>query len=133
MKDIQSSKKRMLIIEDNLRNREYYVDTIMAFFEEMVEISQTAYADRAISMIDESFFLVVSDINVLGGTGISFVRELRSHPNLAHIPVVAVTAHDLLQPEFAVSRVLFDGVLLKPVSIDSLRDTVSFFLGRDID
>ncbi|MCO6176596.1 two-component system response regulator [Ciceribacter sp. RN22] len=131
MKGTQNYRRKMLIIEDHVRNREYYVDAIMALFQDVVDISQTAYADRAVSMIDKSFFLVMSDINVLGGTGISFVRELRSHPDLAHIPVVAVTAHDLLQPEFAASRVLFNGVLLKPVSIDALRDTVSFFLGRN--
>ena len=72
---------------------------------------------------DAPFDLVLTDMwmPVLDGEGL--VRAIRADAKLASIPVHVVTADTEMQEKYA--RIGFDGMQLKPVSVEKLREIIA--------
>lgn len=74
--------------------------------------------------------LILMDINLPDISGIEATRRLKANPNLAHIPVVALTADT--DNYRACREAGCDGYLNKPVSRTSLLKTIHQFTRESI-
>lgn len=72
---------------------------------------------------DPPFDLVLTDIWMPEMDGASLVQEIRKTPNLETLPVYAITADIETAKNF--SELGFSGILLKPVTLKSLQETLN--------
>jgi CheY-like chemotaxis protein len=64
--------------------------------------------------------------------GLTATRRIRKHPELRHLPVIALTAFETLGFRQAAFEAGFDGYLTKPIDFDKLNNLINIFL-RDPD
>jgi two-component system cell cycle response regulator DivK len=72
--------------------------------------------------------LVLMDLQLPGMDGMEALRRLRSAPETATVPVVAVTALAMKDDRERVLEAGFDGYLEKPISVRALPDQVQGFI-----
>lgn len=78
------------------------------------EASSAEEAERLINAIEP--VAVFTDIQMPGKSGIELAEHLRSNPRWQHLPLVAVTASPLTDPQH---QALFESVLLKPITLEN--------------
>ncbi|MBQ5950296.1 hybrid sensor histidine kinase/response regulator [Massilia sp. ST3] len=84
---------RILLAEDNANNREVALD-FMAAARMAVDVAFDGV--QAVRMAEEGDYdLVLMDIQMPELDGLSATREIRRHPRLRELPIVAMTAHAL--------------------------------------
>ncbi len=76
--------------------------------------------------------LILMDIAMPEMDGLTAARRLRLHPELQHIPIIALTAFDTNGFRQAASDAGFDGYLTKPVDFERLNRLIEAFL-RDME
>jgi two-component system cell cycle response regulator len=120
---------RILIIEDNPANLELmrylvhafdYQASVATSGEEGVEAAQLHRPD-----------LILCDIQLPGIDGYEVVRRLRGQPDLAAIPVIAVTALAMVGDRDKVLAAGFEGYLSKPIDPEAFVGQVESFLAVD--
>jgi len=79
--------------------------------------------DAALRCLDmQSFELVLLDLRMPGMDGAEVCRRIRQNLQLAHLPVVAYTAHSTPEEKERILAGGFNGLLVKPLSFIDLRD-----------
>jgi two-component system, cell cycle response regulator DivK len=79
-----------LIVEDNEWNRKLLRDIL----EEKFEVLEAESAEAASTILTQQRpDLIFMDLQLPGMDGLTYVRQLKSMPETAAIPVVAVSAH----------------------------------------
>ena len=79
-------------------------------------------AESGLKMIDQQApDLIVMDINLPGMNGVEALAKIRARTELAHIPVVALSADILAAPYADANKVGFDEVISKPLKVSRLR------------
>ena len=76
--------------------------------------------------------LILMDIAMPDVDGLTATRRIRKHPELQHLPVIALTAFETQGFRQAALEAGFDGYLTKPIDFDKLNNLISVFL-RDVD
>jgi CheY-like chemotaxis protein len=125
------STKRLLVIEDNDRER----DSIVALLEhEDIEIVAVGTGAEALSALAKrSFDCCVVDLRLPDMTGFELLDRLQGEPALKDIPIVVFTGKDLAPAEEARLRAVAKSIVLKDVqSPERLFDETSLFLHRVI-
>jgi len=80
----------VLLVEDHPLNRKLFRD-ILGFEFEVVEAETAEVArDKLQNLVPD---LILTDIQLPGMDGITFVRELKKDPKFVGVPVVAISAH----------------------------------------
>lgn len=74
--------------------------------------------------------LILMDLAMPRRDGFWAVRELKQDPDLARIPVVAVTAMAMRTDEERVRAAGFDGYMAKPIDRNTLEEVVRDLLSR---
>jgi len=74
--------------------------------------------------------LILMDINLPDLDGFSVVTRLRSHPQLASVPIIAITARNFSDDPERAKAIGCDGYVSKPFSVDQLLTEVSSRIGR---
>jgi CheY-like chemotaxis protein len=82
--------QRVLLVEDHPLNRKLFRDILSFEFEVMEAESAEIARERLRESVPD---LIVMDVQLPGIDGLTFVRELKSNPRLAQVPIVAVSAH----------------------------------------
>lgn len=77
--------------------------------------------------------MILLDIQMPIKSGVDVVRELRSHPEFAGIPMLAITAHVRDYLPTAVKNAGFDQLVTKPFEFAELQDVVTLLLKRYYD
>lgn len=90
----------------------------------------TSAADACAVLADQPVQLVLTDLHVSGGGGARVLAELRACSNLAHVPIVVVTAHAMRGVREQLLAQGFDGYLSKPIDARSFAKTVEAFVPR---
>jgi len=81
-------KKRVLIVEDEAWQADVFVRQLSASYD--VTLVTNGYA--AINAIDDQMpDIIILDVLLAGSTGFSLIHELKSHDDLAHIPIILIT------------------------------------------
>src|SRR6266704_102545 len=110
-------KVKILYIEDNRENR--------MLVRAVLEAAGYAIVDA----IREEPALILLDINLPGVDGYEIVAILKSFPNLAATPVIAVTAYAMQGDRQRTLVAGCDGYLQKPIKVGAFPRQVAEFLG----
>ena len=115
---------RVLFVEDNDEIRDLIAHVLRS---RGVEVSPCANGPQALELFSaKPFDLVLLDLSLPGMDGFEILREIRSRPAGASVPVVALTAY---ASEFDRERAMAEGMddfVAKPVT----RATIDALLGR---
>ena len=119
-------KQRVLVVEDNLANRELLCDWLEAegFEVSSAENLQQCYAAFAI----QSPEAVLLDIQLGSEDGLSLAKWIRREPKLRHIPVIAVTAHAMVTDQERVMEAGCNACISKPIDFKTLAEQLERWL-----
>jgi two-component system, cell cycle response regulator DivK len=112
------SRDRILLVEDNDRNRELVRDILEFHGFELIEASNAL--DALAIAAEQHPDLILLDIQLPDLDGESVLRRLRSQPGTAAIPVVALTAFAMRDDRQRFLDAGFNGYLEKPVDVRTL-------------
>jgi two-component system cell cycle response regulator DivK len=122
--------KRILYVEDNPRNMLLVRRILEAEGHELLE-AVDGESGWEMAVFQQPDFILM-DLRLPGEmTGFELTRRLKAHPDLAHIPIVALTAYgnDLAQ-EKALAAGCTD-FLTKPADIREIRATLRKFFAPE--
>lgn len=117
-----ANAKSILMVEDNADN----ADLATWMLEDAgFKVTTAGTAEEGIDLLErESFDLVLMDISLPGMDGKEAIRWLRAHPTLSSMPVIALTAHAILNERDAIMASGADCIVTKPIDEDLLIDTL---------
>ena len=120
--------KKVLIVEDNELNMKLFHDLLEA---QGYETLQTREGLSALSIArDNKPDLILMDIQLPEISGLEVTKWLKEDDELAHIPVVAVTAFAMKGDEERIRQGGCEAYISKPISIGAFLETVRRFLGE---
>jgi two-component system, NtrC family, sensor kinase len=120
-------KVKILYIEDNRENRMLVRAVLEAAGYLIVDAEDGLSGIEA--AIREEPALILLDINLPGVDGYEIVAILKSFPNLAATPVIAVTAYAMQGDRQRTLVAGCDGYIQKPIDVDAFPRQVAEFLG----
>lgn len=109
--------KKILIVEDNELNTELLVQLLEDDFEITTAEDGQQGVELAAQVIPD---VVLMDISLPVMDGYEATRRIKGDPSLAHIPVIALTAHAMAGDKEKAFAAGCDGYLTKPLDDDLL-------------
>jgi two-component system cell cycle response regulator DivK len=120
--------KTILIVEDNDLNMKLFHDLLHA---RGYQVLQSREGVRGFQMAREFRpDLIVMDIQLPAISGLEVTRWLKEDPDLASIPVVAVTAFAMKGDENRIREGGCEAYIAKPISVASFLETIARLLGE---
>jgi len=117
---------RILIVEDNLLNRLLIHDILELRGHEVLEASTVDEARRVLDTRRPDLLLL--DVQIPGGGGEAVIRDVRSRPGLAGLPIIAVTSLAMPGDRERLLGIGFQGYLSKPIDTRTFGAIVESFL-----
>lgn len=118
--------KKVMVVEDNHLNRKLFNDLLQ------VHGYETIMTDRPLEAVDLVIKnmpdLILMDIQLPEISGLEVIRRIKERPEIASIPIVAVTAFAMKGDE---ERILAHGCkayLAKPISVSTFIETVRKYI-----
>src|SRR5213079_1626574 len=124
---VLDKKAKILYIEDNRENR-MLVRAVLEAAGYLIVDAEDGLAGIEAAIREEPA-LILLDINLPGVDGYEIVAILKSFPNLASTPVIAVTAYAMQGDRQRTLVAGCDGYLQKPINVDAFPRQVAEFLG----
>ncbi|HOD54507.1 MAG TPA: response regulator [Candidatus Cloacimonadota bacterium] len=119
-------KKTILIIDDDTDNN-LLMSRIIGFMKEEPVFMLTG--DKAINWISmHQPDLILCDISLPDISGIELVKTLRGIEKIAHLPVIAVSAHDYHEDIESAKNAGFTDYLVKPFMPNDLVNMIKKYL-----
>jgi CheY-like chemotaxis protein len=117
---------RILVVEDNPLNRLLVHDILELRGHEVVE---AATVDEARAQLDrERPDLLLLDVQIPGGGGEAVIRDVRQRPDLADLPIIAVTSLAMPGDRERLLSIGFQGYLSKPIDTRTFGTAVEAYL-----
>ena len=124
-----TSKGTILYIEDNADNR-ILVRRVLEV--EGYAVVEAKDAHQALQRLEtEPTDLILMDINMPDMDGYALTTKIKSMPNFAKLPIVAVTANVMRGDRERSLEAGCDGYIQKPIDIDTLSQQIGRFLTRN--
>jgi two-component system, cell cycle response regulator DivK len=116
----------VLVVEDNPVN----LELVTALLEERgCEVLGAMTGDAALQLLRESHpDLVLVDVQLPGMSGYQVTRRIKADPALAGIPVVALTAHAMVNEDQRAREAGCDAFLTKPIDMRVFTETLQRLL-----
>jgi two-component system, cell cycle response regulator DivK len=119
--------KRILVVEDNPDNRILITDVLASLdYEVLVAVDGQEGLDLARKEIPD---LILMDLSLPKVDGWTATREIKGDAALAHIPIVALTAHAMVGDREKALSAGCDDYISKPIDLRELSSKLSHFLG----
>ena len=119
--------KKVLIVEDNELNMKLFHDLLDA---QGYETLQTREGLQALALARQHRpDLILMDIQLPEISGLEVTKWLKEDDDLAHIPVVAVTAFAMKGDEERIREGGCQAYISKPISVSHYQDTIRRNLG----
>lgn len=120
-----SKEVKLLYVEDNDNAREA---TLMIFEEFFSTIVTAINGADALEKYDESFDLIITDINMPKMNGLDMIKIIRE--NNKEIPILVLSAHN--ESDFFLDsiRLGVDGYLLKPIDIEQFLSSLNKVISK---
>ena len=119
--------KRILVVEDQEDNRRILRDLLTSKGYEIIEAVD---GEEGVAMAGEHIpDLILMDIQLPGLDGYEATRRIKSNPDLAGIPIIAVTSYALSGDETKAKEAGCDDYIAKPYSPRALLAKVNENLG----
>ncbi|HEU5192399.1 MAG TPA: response regulator [Methylomirabilota bacterium] len=122
-----SARKRILVVEDQELNRDLLVQILEDAYAVLVSVDG---ADAIAQAERERPDLILMDFGMPVMDGWEATRRIKAHPELRHIPIIAITSHAMVGDEQRARDAGCDDYMAKPIHEDELRDKIRHFLGR---
>ena len=121
--------KRILVVEDTEDNRQIIRDLLSSVGYELIEAADGA---EAVAMAQAHRpDLILMDIQLPVMDGYEVTRRIRANPELATVPIIAVTSYALSGDETKAREAGCDGYVAKPFSPRHLLAKIREFLPED--
>jgi CheY-like chemotaxis protein len=117
---------RILIVEDNPLNRLLIHDLLELRGHEIVEAATVAEALAVLAV--ERPDLLLLDVQIPGGGAEAVIREVQQRPELADIPIVAVTSLAMPGDRERLLSIGFQGYLSKPIDTRTFGAAIETYL-----
>jgi CheY-like chemotaxis protein len=122
--------KRILYVEDNLNNVLLVQRLLTADGHQLLVAPDATVGLQA--AVTQQPDLILMDLSLPGEmNGLELTRRLKQNPKLAHIPIVALTAHDNVEVETAALAAGCVGFLRKPADLRQIRQTLQTYLNNN--
>ncbi len=123
--------KRLLIVEDNPRERESIVELLA---HDDLQISTAGSGHEALqALLDHPFDCCVVDLRLPDMTGFELLDLIKNEPVLCNVPIIVFTGKELTPDEEEKLKVVAQSVVIKDVqSPERLFDETALFLHRVI-
>lgn len=123
--------KKVLVVDDKEDSRVLAAKVLRRHGYEVIGASS---GEEAISLARKEVpALILMDVRLPGGIdGLEATRRIKATPELAHIPVVAMTASVRPEDEQKALDDGCDGFIRKPIDIDALPGQVAEFIARGV-
>jgi two-component system cell cycle response regulator DivK len=118
--------KRILVIEDTEDNRQIIRDLLTSFDYELIEAVDGAEGVTMAKTHQPD--LILMDIQLPVMDGYEATRRIRAIPDLAKVPIIAVTSYALSGDEAKTREAGCDGYVAKPFSPRQLLAKIREFL-----
>lgn len=119
--------KRILYVEDNLPNMLLVKRLVEVQGYELLEANDGKTGWE--TAVNERPDLILMDLYLPGELdGFELTHRIKNHPELCHIPVVALTAYDNPTTQEKARAAGCDGFLVKPADIRQIRGAIQQFL-----
>ncbi len=113
---------RVLLAEDNPTNREIATAVLQSAG---IQVTTAANGREAVAAAEGGRFdAVLMDIQMPEMDGFEATRSIRDKPDIAQIPIIAMTAHAMKGDEEACREAGMDGYVSKPIHQDRLFQTL---------
>jgi CheY-like chemotaxis protein len=119
---------RILICEDEPSLRELMRISLPGEYD-FAEAGDVAEAIELVDSVRPD--LVLLDVMMPGGSGLSVLEHVRNAPDLSETPVIVVSAFAADRDHLAAFEAGASGFLKKPFDPDELQSLVAELLGRD--
>lgn len=131
MADIDYDTKRILVIEDEVHIRKIICRLLRQIGFRLVDEAGDG-AEGFKTMLRVQPDVILCDIHMEPVNGITFLRKLRalSQPKYASQPVIFLTGDTDSTTVIAAKDLRVDGYLVKPVSLNALKDRIEAVLSR---
>ncbi|GEN35398.1 MULTISPECIES: response regulator [Aneurinibacillus] len=118
---------RILLVEDNPSNRELFIEILQLKPEYEVYVAESGM--DALNML-ETFYpdLILMDIHMPRMDGLAVTRTIKSIPELASIPIVALSALAMKSDIKSALEAGCIGYITKPVRIRSFLEKIDMYL-----
>jgi CheY-like chemotaxis protein/HAMP domain-containing protein/GAF domain-containing protein len=126
---IDSSVKRLLVVEDDETQRQSMIELIQ---HEDVEITAVASAEDALRELSTGHFdCMVLDLGLKDMNGFELLETVKANPQMRDLPIIIYTGKDLSQAEETKLRKFAETIIVKDVkSPERLLDETALFLHR---
>jgi HAMP domain-containing protein/CheY-like chemotaxis protein/signal transduction histidine kinase len=126
---IDTSVKRLLVVEDDETQRQAMIDLIQ---HEDVEITAVATAEDALRELAGGHFdCMVLDLGLQGVNGFELLETVKANPSMWDLPIIIYTGKELSQAEETKLRKFAETIIVKDVkSPERLLDETALFLHR---
>ncbi|HSG67142.1 MAG TPA: response regulator, partial [Bacteroidales bacterium] len=121
------SGRRVLIVDDSRVNRKFVKDNLEEMGLEISEAEDGKEGFRKAKKLGPD--LILLDILMPVMDGYEFIENIRKDANLAHIPVMALTALGMREDIDRIVKCGFDDFLIKPFHIEELYEKMANLLG----
>ena len=119
---------KVLLVDDNDMNL-LVADLMLKTAWRSVQVEKVTSGAHALSVLSqESFDLVLMDMVMPDMDGIETTQRLRLLPGLAHLPVIGLTANNLVQDIEKCLAAGMNHVLMKPIDAKLLYQTIDHLL-----
>lgn len=118
--------KRVLVVEDNELNLKLFCDLLRAHSYDAEPVRDGREAvERARAIRPD---LIIMDIQLPYVSGTELIETLKADPELAHIPIMAVTAYAAKGDEERIRALGAEAYVSKPISVLRFVDQVAALL-----
>lgn len=121
--------KTILIVEDNDLNMRLFVDLLEGAGYRVLQSGEGVAGFQIAKQ--ERPDLIVMDIQLPAISGLEVTRWIKEDPELAHIPVVAVTAFAMKGDETRMLSGGCEAYMAKPISVATFLETIRRLLATD--
>lgn len=121
------TSRRILVVEDNRDNMTLITDVLSSLSyvvlqavdgEQGVELAATEQPD-----------LILMDLSLPKMDGWTATREIKSNAQLAHIPIIALTAHAMVGDRERALEAGCDDYISKPINLQELAKKLNQYIG----
>lgn len=121
-----SDQPRILVVEDNPDNRTLITDLLIALNFQVVEATDGV---QGVEMaIQEKPDLILMDLSLPQKDGWEATRELKANSEVAHIPVIALTAHAMLGDRERALEAGCNDYITKPINVMELTSKLKTYI-----
>ncbi|MFQ3582783.1 MAG: response regulator [Chloracidobacterium sp.] len=119
---------RILVVEDNMDSRDILTFELEAEGYAVQAVSDGLSAVEAVASFQPD--LIIMDISLPTIDGLEATRRIKTQPDFADIPVLALTAHAMTEDEARFRAAGCDHYLAKPTSPEAVLRTVRQLLAQ---